>query len=234
MSNENPNNSFHWKSKLEGLEYLPGETFNKDIAWDKLYERLRGKQGNKKTLWYWIAAASLLFVLVITLVSYYKDNPKLSHKEIVIKKSTQKSVHTPFNVDINNDKNINPVQPAKDRNIVVKGKFYKKIYHVSSAELVSKAHMNDTSSIYLQNAVIKSLPKIDITPGMATALPEKKKLNVVHINELGDPVTEFPNVVRKTDKHFTIKLADEEVFAAPSVASKTTGFSILKTKLSSN
>ena len=234
MSNENPNNRFHWKSKLEDLEYLPAETFNKDMAWDKLYGRLHGKQRNKKIFWYWVAAACLLFVLIITLVNYYKGNPAPSHGETAVTQSIKNGNDVPVKVENIKDKNINKAESQKNRSAFATGKSYKRNYHSASTEFISKVHLIDTPGIYLQNPAIKTLPKIDITSVIATASAEKKKLNVVHINELGDPVTEFPDVVRKTDKHFKIKLANEEVFAAPSVASKTTGFSIIKTKLSSN
>jgi hypothetical protein len=234
MSNENPSNHFHWKNKLEDLEHLPGEAFNKDMAWDKLYGRLRGKQSTKKILWYWIAAACLLFAMIITLVSYYKGSPTPSHGETAVNQSIKNSNAVPVKVETFKDKNINKAESQKNRSAVATNKSYKKNYHSASTEFISKAHLIDTPGIYLQNPAIKTLPKIDITSVIATASAEKKKLNVVHINELGDPVTEFPDVVRKTDKHFKIKLANEEVIAGPSVASKTTGFSILKTKLSSN
>ena len=41
--NENPNDDFHWKNKLENLESLPGETFNKEASWEKLHDRLQKK-----------------------------------------------------------------------------------------------------------------------------------------------------------------------------------------------
>ena len=83
MLNEDPNRNFHWQNKLEGLECLPGEPFNEDIAWDKLHRRLRGKRSNKKLLWYWVAAACLLFVLMIAFLDYYKGNPTPSKIETV-------------------------------------------------------------------------------------------------------------------------------------------------------
>ena len=51
MLNEKPNNDFHWKNKLEDLESLPGETFNKEAAWEKLHERMQGKKSQHKKLY---------------------------------------------------------------------------------------------------------------------------------------------------------------------------------------
>ena len=67
MANENPNNDFHWKSKLEKLEGLTGEIFEKEAAWGKLHVRMQKKPRTKKAAWYWAAAASLIIALSIPL-----------------------------------------------------------------------------------------------------------------------------------------------------------------------
>ena len=65
--------------------------------------------------------------------------------------------------------------------------------------------------------------------------PEKKKLKVVQINELGNPEESQPGVVRNTDKHlFQFKFGNQEIYANPSLASADKGFTILKIKTSSN
>ena len=65
--------------------------------------------------------------------------------------------------------------------------------------------------------------------------PVIKKLKVVHINELGDPVEISPDVANKRDLHsFQLKLAGQEVYINPSTAFNKTGFTILKTKSSPN
>jgi len=63
----------------------------------------------------------------------------------------------------------------------------------------------------------------------------KKKLNVVHINELGDPVMESSDVTRIEDIHsFKLRFGNGEVFSNPPVVSKPPGIIILKTKTASN
>ena len=86
MSNEDPNNTPHWRNKLDELEHLPGSAFNGDAAWDKLYGRLQGNKKSKKMFWYWIAAACVVFGLMITLLNYYKSNPEAARKD---RKSTR-------------------------------------------------------------------------------------------------------------------------------------------------
>ncbi len=74
MSNENHNNIEDWRNKLEGLDKLPGETvIDKNASWEKLHERLREKNYNKKIIWYRSAAACLLFALMIPLLNLIKE-----------------------------------------------------------------------------------------------------------------------------------------------------------------
>ena len=67
MIDEKPNNNIDWKDKLDGLESLPGEKFNKEASWEKLYARLQSKSKSKKMIWYWLAAACLFFGLFISI-----------------------------------------------------------------------------------------------------------------------------------------------------------------------
>ncbi|HMG69286.1 MAG TPA: hypothetical protein VK588_16425, partial [Chitinophagaceae bacterium] len=97
---------------------------------------------------------------------------------------------------------------------------------------IPKIHLDNTA---FEKAALTSPIQIPDAASKATVIvPVKKKLEVVHINELSDPAVESFDVVRKIDKHFKVKLANEEVFANPSFASKTTDFSTVKTKAFSN
>ena len=66
MLDEKPNRGFHWKNKLEEWADLPGETFNKEAAWDKLHERMQGKTRNNNAVWYGTAVACLVLALIIS------------------------------------------------------------------------------------------------------------------------------------------------------------------------
>ena len=54
MINEKPNNNIDWKDKLDELESLAGEKFNKEVSWEKLHARLQSKPKTKKMIWYWL------------------------------------------------------------------------------------------------------------------------------------------------------------------------------------
>ncbi|MFI5185386.1 MAG: hypothetical protein ACHQF0_01530 [Chitinophagales bacterium] len=235
MSNENPNDNLHWRNKLGDLEHVPGEAFNKDAAWNTLHERLQGKHGSKKVFWYWIAAACLICVLMIAFVNYYKGSSKRLNDETAIRYSDKTDNSKSMADKKNRDENMNMAVPLKNKIAGITRKSYKKDHPAVSPGSVSHARFNDTGSIHLQDPAVRTLQVVDVTSIAATILPSKKKLNVVYINELGDPVEESRDIVHRADKHsFKLKFAKEEVFVNPSNVSKTTGFAILKTKPFSN
>ena len=118
MSNENPNNTPQWRSKLDELEHFPGAAFNSDGAWDKLYGRLRGKKKSKKILWYWIAAACLLFGLAITLLNYHKSTTEPVNKEIVIKQQEPNEIKKPALkvAEVDKNKHEKESEPELEKN----------------------------------------------------------------------------------------------------------------------
>ena len=57
---------------------------------------------------------------------------------------------------------------------------------------------------------------VDTAIAIVTILPEKKKLKVVHINELGDPVTVSPNIARNSrTPFFQVKFINQEINTKP-------------------
>ena len=82
-----------------------------------------------------------------------------------------------------------------------------------------------------QQITNNALQPVDTAINIVAILPEKKKLKVVHINELGDPVEETPNIARNYEHHsFQVKLINQEVYTSPPPSSGNTGFNIFKTK----
>src|ERR1700754_4104146 len=64
MSNERPDDFFSWRSRLGAPDALPEQGLDdRELAWEKLAERLREKPRRRMT-GYWIAAACLLLVLI--------------------------------------------------------------------------------------------------------------------------------------------------------------------------
>ncbi len=237
MLNENPNNDFHWKGKLESLESLPGETFNKEGAWNRLHERMQEKNSNKKVIWYWAAAACLVIALFTSWFLSKKNEPAL-----VKNNSVKEKIQPVISQDI--------LTNMKDSIVSISPTPVNRKIDANSMENTSKiiapvSHKTPT----VENILIRKDKEEFITPKIKNnstvpidsqmnniaVIPEKKKLRVVHINELGDPMEEAPAVAHKTDVHsFQMKFGNQEVFVNPSIAAKKMGFVILKTKNSPN
>src|SRR5690349_3119198 len=82
MTSENQNSN-NWKIKLDELSSLPGETVvDKNAAWTKLDARLRRKRKEAKPIWYWVAAACILFAIMIPLLLLNKEDGQLTTVEI--------------------------------------------------------------------------------------------------------------------------------------------------------
>jgi hypothetical protein len=228
MSHENPDKNLRWRDKLEDLDSVPGKAFNKEVAWDKLYSRLRGKQSHKKIGWYWIAAACSVIVLMIALVTRYTNKRGVSKVETTMKQTMKTNNPAPTVDRSNSDKNTIVAIRPKDESITPSHKSEAKL-HARVVEVGHAVMPINSANIKSENAAIIPLP---ITNNLtaAQAPPPKKKLNVVHINELGDPVIEDPDVVRSLDKH-KLKFGAGEVYANSPTGYKANDYNVLTAKL---
>jgi hypothetical protein len=232
MSNENQNNAPRWRNKLDELEHLAGSTFNGDAAWDKLYGRLRGKKKSKKIFWYWIAAACLLLVSMIALLNQGKNISQPVNNETAIKQ--EKETDGPVVKVDEADKNKSSIELIKKK-IVSTSKQVHQNRRTVLPEIATKAQSTDVVTNYSEQGPIAKPLQIIGANSTIAAVPPKKKLNVVHINELGDPVIGFPDMVRNSNTHsFQLKLASGEVLANPVVIPGANSFTSLKIKPASN
>ncbi len=242
MSNENQNNSHTWKSKLEELESLPGETMpDKNAAWEKIHARLDGKTSERKPVWYWIAAASVLFLFMIPFFISNKKNHQLSDTGLkqnqYERKQNQQEKQVPV-ATVNPHKYSftaeNTALPKKNLPVIF-DKSNKKGFKNIAENKKDQLRLYDT--VNTQNQITKTtnnaLQIIDSASGIASIMPAKKRLPVVHINELGEPENP-PQVARSSEKpsvHF-LKLGSEEVYNSP--ASATKNFATINFKTSPN
>jgi len=232
MPDINPNNNFSWRNKLEDLEQLSGETFNKEAAWDKLHDLLQGRKGNSKRHWYWMAAACLLIASAITWLIYPKNNPQLSIF-VTTKTPSKKFDNSNSTIDKNKEtKNTNNDLSANNKLLAISTRSHPIKRTVIPDIVVSKIRLADTANIQINSITENNMPQtFNIPPTAVIIFPAKKKLKVVHINELGDQVEAFSDMARNTDLHsFQIKLANEEAFVNPATASRTRSITILKVK----
>jgi hypothetical protein len=236
MPDEKRNNGLSWRNKLAELENLPVENFNKELAWNKLQERLQLKPAKKRFAWYMAAAVILLVALIIPFMIHYK-------KETVIVTGTfinqPKKISTfPLvNDKLNRVKIVNNDLPKKNTRTAKKKPDQQDDIPTNNVKLISKFRLDDSVSDKLTAAnVINTLEPIDTSKNISlVTFHQRKQLKVVHINELGDPDEDASPITRNSDKHsFQLKFGKQEVFVNTSLASRSPAITILKMKTSAN
>lgn len=166
MQEEIQNNRSEWKKRLDDLEAPASEA-----AWDKLHSRLQDKKRNKKPVWWYLAAAYV--VTVFFLLSFFRSDTNvkndMSNAEQQIKiilsrpPAIVKKETAPQNKNVLSH-TLKKTNPTPKKEIVP-----------VNIEAPTAIHIPDTSSLAANNI-----------PSVAP----KKKLRVVHINELEPPVDE--------------------------------------------
>ena len=237
MSNENQNNFNSWRIKLDELNSLPGEPIaDKNALWEKLDYRLREKKTRRKPTWYWIAAAFILFALVMPLIFFNKKEGGLSRIEI---KQNRPEIKNPVATTTDKKDSIKNIIPRfSEKNIATVQKINNKISdRIIPKNQINKFHSADSDSI--QNLIVETkmnpLQSVGTSIKINSVAPLKKKLKVVHINELGDPVKEPTEIANRQELHsFQLKFAGQETHSNPSVDLNKSGFTILKIKSSAN
>ena len=188
MSQEKPNESLHWKNKLDELDQLPGEQIqDKNASWRKLHDRLREKPRHKKTIWYWTAAASVLLIAGLQWINtHQKDIRIVNDKTQPVPENTSKKIEMVQADTVKNAKTIiverTPEVPATVKN--------KSRSMPMSAPLLK----NEPDSVTVKESLPEIITTIDNrtsdTIAVVASLPVKKKLRVIHINDLGTPAEE--------------------------------------------
>jgi hypothetical protein len=233
-SNKKSNNM--WKNKLEDTSELSFATLqNKEAAWDKLQDRLEKAPRKRSTIWYWVAAACILLIATVPFISTHKTN--------VVVQSTNNikpSENITTKQDRSEQKMMNETamihQPKKEKqhDHFIKAVVKKEAVTDPStqAEVVNN-NIADTASTAINTI---STPANDTNTVNATAGAIKKKLRVVHINELGEPVEVSETATHNTDLHlFQLKLAQQEIYNTSSTAaSSDNGSFLFKSKKPSN
>jgi hypothetical protein len=201
MKEINTGKLFNWKDTVEQLTQLPGEpAFDKSAAWDKLQQRLHKKTVAKKIIWYRLPAACLLVGFLAAAILVIKQEPNTAavvsqRKQImeavqqpsIIQNENKNSVITGLLTNTNTTK---PIVEKKDKK-----------------EITATASVTDIATVELRNLNKEELPlsEIKIVQPLMTdtaasftsiASANKKKLKVVHINELGLPLERETSVAQ--------------------------------------
>jgi hypothetical protein len=195
MSIEKSNNN-RWIEELNNLQQLPDESFDKNNAWEKLHNRLVKKKNVKKPFFLWRAAASV--AVLITLLLLNNKNDKVTDKKTAVEKKRNNS--------------LQKVSPVAEKEIITEQ--VKTIVPPESkkAEILIPKKQNQSpeenisiSDLQLPHDILKTPENIAAadtnTKNTVTAFPAtaetKKKLRVVHNNELGYQPTEVSEPEKK-------------------------------------
>jgi hypothetical protein len=231
MTNEKPNNNSNWINKLDELKSIHGGAFNKEASWNKLHERLYSKSNKRKVIWYWLAAACLFFALFISLLMSHKKENVLVNNGIRTNKSNSPLVQ---NMPAINKDTTSIISSLSSKN-ELPGKSVHEINKTKASKhpniIGSEIVQNKTEVGITQQLTNSAVTPVDTVISLVANVPVKKKLIVVHVNELGDPVAESPNIARNNEQHsFQFKFMNQEVYTRSSPTVAKTGFKIFTTK----
>ncbi len=178
MPGENSTNQ-SWLQKLAQLGQLPGESFDKNEAWGKLDMRLQGKKIGKKTGWLWIAAAVIL--LPVAVILFIKEQKQQKGSALFI---------WPVNKTISlivaaNTPPISSTVKETASQIPEKKISQKQVDHdLDSPKVQPEAELVQQKDLI--QPFIQSLPDTLTQKKQIALVDAKKKMKVVHYNELNE------------------------------------------------
>jgi len=182
MLSKKHNDPFYWKNKLEALDSLPGEaTIEKNAMWEKLDSRLHKARPGNKAIWYWIAAGLLPLIIIISTMVYDIENS-------LVKQSAEKKANTAvtFLTPGSNESVTISVTAPVDKKRPVAGSVPEKKKEVlndtieTNENITATAFAKEPETDFTTDSIMQG----DTALTIATFATEKKKLPVIHINEL--------------------------------------------------
>jgi hypothetical protein len=212
MSSEKQSKMPDWKERLLQWEQAGGLVEPKeDLLWDKLQTRLQPKRTKRKA-YFFRAAAILLFLFAIGFLLFQKrripaDKPVISKSPVqqpvqnsVVKKETRTPVPIqPTATQIQTRNSHNPLLPNSYKEPIVEREEEKTVFIEPVPEIIEKQE--------------------PLSALVAATIPLKKKIRVVHMNELDSPP---PPAFAILKKDWSNPQQSEEVTAAePSILPRT-------------
>jgi hypothetical protein len=186
MHNEKQNDT-NWINKLDEPACLPAqEMIDKNAAWERLYERLRKKRWKNKMIWYW-AAACLFIAFSLPIIIVRKNTNS------IVKEVSQKNKKEPQPIANSSSmperagtegQNVLMIE-KKEGNPVIRKRTISNL-HAPNAQVkkISRDANSENAKATRQELIINTVTSVDIPSPMITVLAVKKKMRVVHINEL--------------------------------------------------
>ncbi len=232
MSIKKPNSPSGWKNKLDELDCLPGEMMpDNNSAWQKLNSRLQDKKRSRKALWYWAAAALLpVCMLSFWLISNKKHNTE--DTATVHKQTKGNDTAGLLFTDIDTVTAIRIIKDEMKPVVHTRAKIEDAI--PGTAAVKEPVTGIDTSDIVIVQQPIIPVQPVDTTAITAAIVPAKKKLKVVHINELNEPG--LPARVAFPGEDYSVlqfRLINQQVYTTSSPSGSIINFRIPSSKKNS-
>ena len=233
MSNEKQNDLFHWKNKLENTAGLPDQLWlDKNAAWEKLQHRLGQKRVQKTRVWYWAAAVILLLLTIPFLLRKNKINSDLVNK-VTISRQSLPEIDREITPDKKDQSLLTSNVPEKKKLITAITKSrgtHQNTFSGSTTEAPAFIHpvlLKET----MNELNIASLHAIDSTTTITIAIVTKKKLKVVHINELEPPADQLASFKNRKQFNSDIKFGGRIMNNSTAIAHRYDYAGIFKIKL---
>ena len=213
MSNEKYNSN--WKTGLQELSSLPGEDYpDINAAWQKLEVRLNAKKKKRKPLFYWLAAASVLTCIMIAIL------PGKTNKETAIqnliqqnKQTGKREIEKPFPLEKQNDIAIKQLDKKHKPDLVtIKSPVVKSHSIPVVIEFVAVIPPEKKDSLIASTIIPQNIKS---KPIVFSSL--KKKMPVVHINDIEKPVDPIEAVAGNNDRPaFKVRLFNRNILPGSS------------------
>ena len=189
MQNESQNNPSSWKDNLESWDGLAEESLDKTAAWNKLHNRLQKKDNSKKVIRYWAAAASFIIMLFIgNIIHLKKELPIGSNSH-----PTKEKIWTSPQVIDSSPVILTPAITETKKTVVLKVE-NKQHTPLLSAETIPNFEVAKQDEEFPTIAPTISSEIPDTTA--VVTVTAKKRLRVIHINELGKPIEDLNPFVK--------------------------------------
>ena len=221
----------NWKQKLEDEAFAAQMLGDKGATWKKLHSRLHKKTAPRFLHWRWQAAACLLAAVIFTIIFLIPEKEQASAISI-----------SPNVIDDTATKNNSIAREEKSMAIPLHKKPQNKNAALTSTQK-NNATVEDAPMVNNQpaaaNTIAEQKTSTPFTPAdaaktLTAEAPVKKKLRVVHINDLGQPNEESTADNKYERPHFQLKIINGEYYHPTSTSGASSGLMLFQSKNVSN
>lgn len=204
-----PQDNITWQ-KIQELKEVPRDiSFDAAKVWQRMEAELQPKKYKKNYLT-WLSIAAILLLIISTAVIYSnQDIKQTGSTEIVQPKKRRYVFNAEKELKTNTTLNIDQTTVRSKKNI-------KAPIIIKNSTIIDSIIFKQPSTEPIQNPVVTITPEIVITP-QPVAAPIKKKLKVIHLNDLYQPIPEeIAKAEIKKQSNEEVAVETEPMITAPS------------------